>query len=605
MTFLHSLLVTILLLGLLCTLGRAAAVDLSLEPHQDRAAASTEAKRDWWQVAQFYQIYPRSFKDSDCDGIGDIQGIISKLDYLKELGVTATWLSPIFASPMVDFGYDISDFFDIQPEYGTMDDFDQLVAEAKKRNIKIILDFVPNHSSDESVWFEKSVNREKGYEDYYMWHDGYVNSNTGQREPPSNWLSGFRGSAWEWNEKRQQYYLHQFAVKQPDLNYRNPLVVAQMKRVLTYWLDRGVAGFRMDAVAWCFESLPDANGRYPDEPLSGTTDDPDNEAYLKHIHTQDLRETVEMVFQWKTLLDDYQRVHGGDTRIIMVETYSELDYVMQFYGNRTAKGAEIPFNFQFIVGGNGVKDNTKLPAGGFVKIINSWLGQMPSGKTANWVMGNHDRSRVGTRFGEDRIDLMNMLQMFLPGVSITYQGEELGMTDLDISWEDSRDPAGCNSNADIYDQFSRDPVRTPFHWSNEANAGFSTSSSTWLPINPNYQTINVKTENASTTSHLSLYKQLTQLRQLKTLQLGATRYANVGDNVLAIKRSLSGEATLVLVANVLETKVTGVDVAGPLYASGNYKIKVSNPQAKATVGDSVTLSSLTLEPYAALILESV
>ncbi|XP_034651345.1 maltase A3 isoform X1 [Drosophila subobscura] len=605
MTFLHNLLVTILLLGLLCTLGRAAAVDLSLEQHQDRAAASKEEKRDWWQVAQFYQIYPRSFKDSDGDGVGDIQGIISKLDYLKEIGVTATWLSPIFTSPMVDFGYDISDFFDIQPEYGTLDDFDQLVAEAKKRNIKIILDFVPNHSSDENEWFKKSVKREKGYEDYYMWHDGYVNSITGKREPPSNWIQAFRGSAWEWNEDRQQYYLHQFAVQQPDLNYRNPQVVAQMKRVLTYWLDRGVAGFRMDAVPWCFESLPDENGRYPDEPLSGYTDDPDNSAYLKHIHTQDLRETVEMVFQWRTLFDDYQRVHGGDTRIIMVETYSGLDYVMQFYGNRTAKGAEIPFNFQFITGGNGDKNNTQLTAGGFVKIINSWMVQMPAGKTANWVMGNHDQRRVGSRYGEDRIDLMNMLQMFLPGVSVTYQGEELGMTDLDISWEDTRDPSACNSNADIYEEFTRDPGRTPFQWSDEANAGFSTNSNTWLPINPNYQTVNAKTESASTTSHLSLYKQLTQLRQLKTLQLGATRYANVGDNVLAIKRSLSGEATLVLVANVLETKVTGVDVAGPLYASGNYKIKVSNPQAKASVGDSVTLSNLSLEPYAAIILESV
>nr|AAY55205.1 IP13460p [Drosophila melanogaster] len=436
-------------------------------------------------MAQFYQIYPRSYKDSDGDGIGDLQGIISKLDYLKEIGVTATWLSPIYSSPMADFGYDISDFFDIQPEYGTLADFDELIAEAKKRNIKIILDFVPNHSSDENVWFQKSVKREKGYEDYYMWHDGYVNATTGKREPPSNWLQAFRGSAWEWNDERQQYYLHQFAVKQPDLNYRNPAVVAQMKRVLTYWLDRGVAGFRMDAVPWCFEVLPDADGRYPDEPLSGYTDDPDDSSYLKHIYTQDLRETVEMVFQWRTLLDDYQRIHGGDTRVIMVETYSGLDYVMQFYGNRTTKGAQMPFNFQFIIGGNGDKNNTQLNATGFVKIISSWLSQMPAGQTANWVMGNHDQRRVGSRYGENRIDLMNMLQMFLPGVSITYQGEELGMTDLDISWEDSRDPAACNSNSDIYEQFTRDPARTPFQWSDEANAGFSTNATTWLPINPN------------------------------------------------------------------------------------------------------------------------
>ncbi|XP_017868310.1 PREDICTED: maltase A3 [Drosophila arizonae] len=598
MAHLLKLLVTLLCLALSCERGQAAAIELEL-------ASSSEATRDWWQVAQFYQIYPRSFKDSNGDGIGDLQGIISKLDYLKELGVTATWLSPIFTSPMADFGYDIADFFDIQEEYGTLDDFDQLIAAANERGLKIILDFVPNHSSDENVWFQKSVRREKGYEDYYVWHDGYVNASTGARIPPSNWLQAFRGSAWEWNAQRGQYYLHQFAVKQPDLNYRNPAVVAQMKRVLTYWLDRGVAGFRIDAVPWCFEVLPDADGRYPDEPLSGYTQDPDDSAYLKHIYTQDLIETVDMVYQWRQLLDDYKRVHGGDTRVLMVETYSSLDYVMKFYGNRTTKGAQIPFNFQFIVGGEGNKNNTELSANGFVKIINSWLGQMPADQTANWVMGNHDQRRVGSRYGEDRIDLMNMLQMFLPGVSITYQGEELGMTDGYISWEDTRDPAACNSNETIYQQFTRDPARTPMQWSSEANAGFSTNSSTWLPINPNYVTVNVAAETAADTSHLHLYKQLVELRKSKTLQYGTTRYAAINENVVAIKRALSGQPTYVLVANVLDSHVCGVNVASELYAPGSYKIKLLNPQAKAAVGDSVALNNLSLPPYAALIVESV
>ncbi|XP_062137459.1 maltase A3 [Drosophila sulfurigaster albostrigata] len=595
----NKLLVVLLVAALQSCLGEAAAVDL------ERATSSSDTTKDWWQVAQFYQIYPRSFKDSDGDGIGDLQGIISKLDHLKDIGVTATWLSPIFASPMADFGYDISDFFDIQPEYGTLDDFDQLIAAANERGLKIILDFVPNHSSDENIWFTKSVKREKGYEDYYVWHDGYLNASTGVREPPSNWLQAFRGSAWEWNDERQQYYLHQFAVKQPDLNYRNPAVVAQMKRVLTFWLNRGVAGFRIDAVPWCFEVVPDAEGRYPDEPLSGYTDDPDDSSYLKHIYTQDQPETVDMVYQWRTLLDDYKRIHGGDTRVLMVETYSSLDYVMQFYGNRTTKGAQIPFNFQFIVGGNGDKNNTLLNATGFVKIINSWLSQMPAGQTANWVMGNHDQRRVGSRYGEHRIDTMNMLQMFLPGVSVTYQGEELGMTDLDISWADTRDPAACNSNESIYEQFTRDPARTPFQWSSEANAGFSTNSSTWLPINPNYVTVNVETETAADSSHLKLYKQLVTLRQTRTLQYGSTRYAAVNDNVVAIKRSLSGETSYVLVANVLDTSVSAVDVATVLYATGSYRITLANPEANATVGSNVTLSSLALEPYATLILESI
>jgi len=348
-------------------------------------SGGSKSEKDWWQTAQFYQIYPRSFKDSNNDGIGDIQGIISKLHYLKEIGVTATWLSPIFKSPMADFGYDISDFFDIQPEYGTLKDFDQLIEKAKELGIKIILDFVPNHSSDENEWFKKSVRRERGYEDFYVWHDGYIDE-FGRRQPPNNWLQAFRGSAWEWNEERQQYYLHQFAKQQPDLNYRNPAVVAQMQRVLKFWLDRGVAGFRVDAVPWCFEVKPDANGRYPDEPKSGFTEDPDDSSYLLHIYTQDQPETLELVYQWRQLFDDYQRIHGGETRILMIETYSPLDYLMKMYGNRTTKGAEIPFNFQFIIGGNDNKNNTNLKAGEYVKIINKWLKKMPAGKTANWVV---------------------------------------------------------------------------------------------------------------------------------------------------------------------------------------------------------------------------
>jgi len=199
-------------------------------------------------------------------------------------------------------------------------------------------------------------------------------------------------------------------------------------------------------------------------------------------------------------------------------------------------------------------------------------------------MGNHDQRRVGSRYGESRIDLMNMLQMFLPGVSITYQGEELGMTDLKISWEDTRDPSACNSNSNIYEEFTRDPSRTPFQWSSGANAGFSTNSTTWLPINPNYVTVNVETESAATTSHLKFYKQLVELRKEKTLQYGTTRYSAINDNVVAIKRSLSGQTSYILVSNVLDTKVTGVNVASVLYATGSYKIKLANPAAKATVG---------------------
>lgn len=499
----------------------------------DTTSSTTTTSKDWWQTAQFYQIYPRSFMDSDGDGIGDLNGITSKLEYLKDLGVTAAWLSPIFTSPMVDFGYDISDFFDIQPEYGTLDDFKALIKRANELELKIILDFVPNHSSDENDWFVKSVNREKGYEDYYVWHDGKTNAETGEREPPSNWLQAFRGSAWEWNEVRQQYYLHQFAVQQADLNYRNPLVVEQMKRVLRYWLDLGVAGFRCDAVPVLFEIEPDANGQYADEEVSGLTNDTEARNYLKSDLIENLPETIDMAYQWRVVMDDYQRIHGGDTRVLLIETYAPPAYTMQFYGNRSVAGAHLPFNFNLIT----VPASDGFSASSVKTAVDNWLDNLPAGRTANWVIGNHDQRRAASRYGTANADAMNMLVMILPGVSVTYQGEELGMTDGEISWEDTQDPAACNSNQDIYEQFTRDPSRTPFQWTSGTNAGFSTAAKTWLPLAADYETVNVETEAAAKRSHLSIYKALVALRKSSiTLQNGSTKYGIVSDNVFVVKR---------------------------------------------------------------------
>lgn len=515
-------------------LGIAAIVLLAIATqlsHQCQESAATEETKDWWETAQFYQIYPRSFMDSDGDGIGDLNGITSKLEYLKDIGVTAAWLSPIFSSPMVDFGYDISNFFDIQPEYGTLDDFQALINKANELGLKIVLDFVPNHSSTENEWFKKSVNREKGYEDYYVWSDGKVDEN-GQRQPPSNWLSGFRGSAWEWNEQRQQYYLHQFAVQQADLNYRNPDVVEQMKRVLRYWLDRGVAGFRVDAATLLFESQPDENGIYPDEAVSGLTEDKDDRSYLRTDHVDNQPESIDMIYQWRKVMDDYQRIHGGDTRVLLIETYSPAWYTMQMYGNSSTKGAQLPFNFNLIT-----EVDTGFTASDVEKAVSDWLLNMPAGRTANWVIGNHDRRRAASRYGLRNIDAMNMLVMMLPGVSVTYQGEELGMIDGVISWEDSVDPAACNSNPDIFENLTRDPCRTPFQWNSDKNAGFSTAAKTWLPMASGYETVNVEVENAADKSHLKIYKSMVELRKTsKTLQQGSYKYKALNDGVFVLKR---------------------------------------------------------------------
>jgi len=337
---------------------------------------------EWWESGNYYQIYPRSFRDSDGDGIGDLNGVTEKLQYLKDIGFTGTWLSPIFKSPMVDFGYDISDFYQIHPEYGTMEDFERMIAKAKEVGIKIILDFVPNHSSTENEWFTKSVDSDPVYKDFYIWHDGKINNETGEREPPSNWNSEFRYSAWEWNEVRQQYYLHQFAVQQPDLNYRNPLVVEQMKRVLRYWLNEGVSGFRCDALPPLFEVVPDSDGQFPDEVVSGATEDKEDRDYLTTTYIENQPETIDMVYQWRTVLDDHKRIFGGNSSVLLIETYSPAWFTMQFYGNRSTEGAHLPFNFNLIT----VMEQSGLSASNVQEAIDLWLKNMPAGRTPNWVV---------------------------------------------------------------------------------------------------------------------------------------------------------------------------------------------------------------------------
>uniref|UniRef100_A0A182Q4Z7 alpha-glucosidase n=1 Tax=Anopheles farauti TaxID=69004 RepID=A0A182Q4Z7_9DIPT len=467
---------------------------------------------NWWKRGVFYQIYPRSFMDSDGDGIGDLRGITSKLPYLSKNRITGFWLSPIFKSPMADFGYDISDYYSIQPEYGTLADFDALVKRANALGMEVILDFVPNHTSDEHEWFKKSERRVPGFEDFYVWHPGRPNpGNSSNARPsvPCNWVSFFRGSAWQWSEVRREYYLHQFSVKQPDLNYRNPAVVQAMKEVMRYWLGRGVAGYRIDAVPTLFEVAPDADGQYPDEPLSGNTNNPDDPGYLVHIYTQDRNETLDMVYQWRAVMDQFQQQYGVRERIIMAETYSPIDVAMKYYGNETVPGAQIPFNFHFITDLS--KDST---AEDFKNTINYWIDHMPAMDTIvpNWVVGNHDQHRVATRFGDDMIDAINMIILSLPGVSVTYNGEEIGMDDVWISYNDTVDPAACNAGPDRYQYTTRDPERTPFQWDSSKNAGFSTSNHTWLPISPNYTQVNVVNQLNRERSYLTNYRKLTAMK---------------------------------------------------------------------------------------------
>ncbi|XP_049539230.1 maltase A3-like [Anopheles darlingi] len=501
------------------------------------AVVCASSAEGWWKSAVFYQIYPRSFMDSDGDGIGDLRGIAQRLDYLRDNGIDGFWLSPIFRSPMADFGYDISDYYSIQPEYGTMADFDALLQEARKCGLEVILDFVPNHTSDEHEWFKKSEARVPGFEDFYVWHPGRktsANDTAARPAPPSNWVSYFRGSAWEWSDVRQEYYLHQFLAKQPDLNYRNPAVVETMKDVMRFWLAKGVVGYRIDAVPALFEVAMDPDGQYPDEPLSGNTNDPDDPGYTVHIYTQDRNETLDMVYQWRAVLDEFQQQHGGKERIIMAETYSPIEIVMKYYGNGTVPGAQIPFNFHFIT-----DLGASSSAEDFQNTIHFWIDHMPANLNyvvPNWVAGNHDQHRIATRFGDDMIDAMNMILLSLPGVAVTYNGEEIGMDDVWISYNDTVDPAACNAGPDRYQYTTRDPERTPFQWDSTKNSGFSSGNHTWLPISPNYTQVNVEKELSNPSSHLWVYRNMTSFRRAIIYEpLSLVTFTE--QNVLVLRRS--------------------------------------------------------------------
>uniref|UniRef100_A0A1L8DQX4 alpha-glucosidase n=1 Tax=Nyssomyia neivai TaxID=330878 RepID=A0A1L8DQX4_9DIPT len=556
----------------------------------------------WYNDGNFYQIYPRSFMDSNDDGIGDLKGITQRLQYVKNLGMSGTWLSPIFKSPMKDFGYDTADYISIQPDYGTMDDFEALIDKANEIGIKIILDFVPNHSSDQHEWFKKSINREPGYEDFYVWHPGKIVN--GQRQVPNNWVSVFRGSTWTWNEQRGEYYYHTFLKEQPDLNYRNQATVDAMKDVLRFWMRKGVYGFRIDAVPYLFEVPADANGNIPDEPLTGAScPDPTHDCYTKHIYTQNLPETFDMVYQWREVMDTFAKQTDGVPRLMMIEAYTPLENMKKLFEDGHGRlGGQIPFNFELISYLNG-----KSTAKDFKEIIDGWISQLPEGQENNWVLGNHDNKRIATRFGIERADLINIFLQTLPGIAITYNGEELALKDVYISWEDTIDPAGCNTSPDVYDQYSRDPVRTPFPWNSQKNAGFSNSSTTWLPVSLDYQTVNVEAQEKAAISHLKTFRKLTSMRRReKALTQGNFKMKVVGTDILAYERRIPNtqpKENFVIILNLSNnTHKINIHELFP-QMSQKYLVEVASLHSLSpTEGDEIDGKDFEVKPNVAFVL---
>ncbi|XP_070505137.1 maltase 2-like [Chironomus tepperi] len=560
------------------------------------ASVAIAQDKDWWETANFYQIYPRSFKDSDSDGVGDLRGIISKLPYLKELGVTATWLSPILKSPQVDFGYDIQDFFNVDETFGTNEDLEEMFAEAKKLGIKIIMDFVPNHTSDKHEWFIKSVANDTDYSEYYVWHDGQPNPEGGRNLPPNNWQAVFATRAWTWNEQRQQYYLHQFAAGQPDLNYRNPKVVQEMKNVLTHWMIKGADGFRIDAINHLFEVAD-----FRDEPLTGWTDDPNNYGYTHHHYTKDLDETYNMISQWRELINKFNEENPGSTRVLFTEAYANLTFTMKYYYDNEGKPrAHFPFNFLLIE--NLSEQSTAYD---FKARIDEWFAALPAGATSNWVLGNHDKPRFGSRYGTERIDGMLMLLLLLPGVAVTYNGDEIGMLDYryGISWEDTVDPQACNTNDPMnYVWASRDPERTPFQWDASPNAGFTTGNTTWLPVNDNYRTLNLAAQREDEDSFFKYYQRLSTLRTDKIFQNGDFKSHAFNDKVFSFKRTYQNETYVVLInfgSAPHTVKVNDMDVNFPEKS----EVVVGGSRSCNNAGDILNTNAVTLKAYNAIVIK--
>ncbi|XP_039437600.1 maltase 1-like [Culex pipiens pallens] len=551
--------------------------------------------KDWWETALFYQIYPRSFYDTNGDGIGDIRGVTAKLQYLKDTGIDATWLSPVFKSPQRDFGYDVSDFLEIDALFGTNADMEELFAEARKLGIRIVLDFVPNHSSIEHWWFKQSELGVKPYKDYYVWHPG--RSVPGQIKPdvPNNWNSVFYGSAWEWSDIRKEYYLHQFEVGQPDLNYRNEAVIAEFDEILRFWMGKGASGFRVDAVNHMFE-----DAEFRDEPVVDPSD-PLRYGYTNLMYTNSLLETYDVIGHWRRVIDDYAKEHDRETIIMMTEAYTSMDMIMRFYesDDGVEQRAHFPFNFAMIT-----ELNAQSKARDFKYVIDRFLENMPRGKVTNWVLGNHDQPRVGSRYGVERIDGMLLMLLTLPGVAVTYNGEEIGMVDYrDISYEDSRDPQGCNVGLEEYQWKSRDPQRTPFQWDDTYNAGFSKAERPWLPVHPYFRQTNLLKQKEADYSTYKFYVDAVKLRKNDVYSHGLFTSRALSENVFGFVRYIKDQPDSYHITVVnLANEETTVDLLDLFQVTNQTAIKLTGTESRFKVGQPVNPTRLTLGPYESLVI---
>jgi alpha-glucosidase len=552
-----------LLVGLFCSLFSAA---------QEKA---TDAEgHQWWQHAVFYEVYPRSFADSNNDGVGDLKGISSKMSYLHELGVDAIWITPCYPSPQVDFGYDISDYRNIDPMYGNLDDFDHMVAEGKKRQVRIIMDFVPNHTSDQHPWFlDSKSSRNAPHRDWYIWRDG-----KGAGQPPNNWVSLFGGSAWTFDPATAQFYYHFFYAQQPDLNWRNPAVEKVMLDTTAWWYRRGVAGFRLDAVDILFED-PELHDN-PVLPGTNAQGDPN----MEDKYNRNLPEVHEELQKLRTVADRYNAVLIGET---WTSNAAQLD---RYYG-QNGNELQMPMDFMFTT-------VNKLSPPEFrrqIAAVDSAHGWPV------FLISNHDIVRSYNRYGDGKNNdaiakLMGAFYLTLRGTPIMYYGEEIGMENNDPTRkEDVKDPIGRTGWPK---EIGRDGERTPMQWNTSPNAGFS-KKTPWLPVPPSYKTHNVATESKDPNSILNLYKKVLALRHSNEALLEGNYVAlNEEDpNVMSYLRSYKGTGVLVVLNMSDAPRKTTFNLSKQGFGRSTLKTLIASPEA------SVKDNGVSLEPFGLLIAE--
>ena len=486
----------------------------------DGAASAPRTQRPWWETGVIYQIYPRSFRDSNGDGVGDLAGIRERLDYVAGLGVDAIWLSPIFPSPMADFGYDVADYCDVAAIFGDLTEFDALLAEVHRRGLKLLLDFVPNHTSTRHPWFvESRSSRDSPKRDWYFWRDPAPGGG-----PPNNWTSDMGGSAWELDSETGQYYLHAFLKEQADLDWRNPAVRAAMTDVLRFWFDRGLDGFRIDVLWHCVKAadLPD------NPPNPAFTPEMGEKLKVLQQHSTHQPEVHAIAGAFRALADGY-----GE-RLLVGEICLPLDQLMTYYGTPEAPGVHLPFNFQLF--------EAPWDAAAIGRIIAEYEAALPPGGWPNWVLGSHDAPRLAGRIGEAQARVAAMLLLTLRGTPTLYQGDELGIGKVEIPPDRIRDPQDLRQPGL---GLGRDGARTPMPWHDGAFAGFG-SAEPWLPLNEDWRTRNVAAQSADPTSLLNLYKNLLSLRRRHAaLTVGSLTLLPSEDEVLQYERCEGAERLLI------------------------------------------------------------